>query len=102
MNRRVRVVQQSVCWTCLGVDCCHLVQRTRMPELQSETAQISDTRGAGNSKLRCFAGAGSHAQNMTLEGLTRALGFILYGYCVFLFVFTAIMALSEPPYCSLP
>lgn len=38
-------------------------------------------------------GAGSHAQNMTLEGLTRALGFILYGYCVFLFVFTAIMAL---------
>ena len=38
---------------------------------------------------------------MTLEGLTRALGFILYGYCVFLFVFTAIMALSKPPYLAL-
>ena len=51
--------------------------------------------------VRCSAGAGSHAQNMTLEGLTRALGFILYGYCVFLFVFTAIMALSKPDYLTL-
>ena len=65
--------------------------------------QDSDLRGAGDIFLnvRCLAGAGSHAQNMTLEGLTRALGFILYGYCVFLFVFTAIMALSKPPYLAL-
>ena len=80
----------------------HLAQRPQMPQITVSNGKIL-IRGVQEifPSVRCLAGAGSHAQNMTLEGLTRALGFILYGYCVFLFVFTAIMALSKPPYLAL-
>ena len=78
--------------------CC---RAAKCPDYNLKLHGSCDMRGGENVILGCFAGAGSHAQNMTLEGLTRALGFILYGYCVFLFVFTAIMALSKPPHLTL-